>query len=283
VTNPADLTVAAAGRALRSGDLTATDLTEAVLHRAAITESHLHAYLTLDQDSLGGTVYKYPRGKIVMTQPVELPIAGKMHFKETSKEELLAFWKEIEAQTKIRVQYHELVAGIKVQGSGFEVKTNRGAYSTDKVLLAIGRRGTPRKLGVPGEEDPKVVYQLIDPDQYAGQKVLVVGGGDSALEAALAIADADGAEVSLSYRGDAFSRAKAKNRQLVDEYAAASRIDLYLSSNVTRIKPREVELEQQGESIRLDNEAIIVNAGGILPTGFLKEIGISVDTKFGTA
>ena len=128
-----------------------------------------------------------------------------------------------------------------------------------------------------------MVYQLIDPDQYARQKVLIVGGGDSALEAALAIADVEGTEVSLSYRGEAFSRAKAKNRQLVDEYAAASRIDLYLSSNVTRIKPREVELEQQGESIRLDNEAIIVNAGGILPTGFLKEIGISVDTKYGTA
>lgn len=240
-------------------------------------------YLTMDQDSLGGTVFKYPRGKIVMTQPVELPIVGKMHFKETSKEELLAFWQEIEAKTAIRVQYQELVAGIRPTASGFELKTSRGCYTTDKVLLAIGRRGTPRKLDVPGEDLSKVVYQLIDPDQYEGQKVLVVGGGDSALEAALAIADAPGTEVSLSYRGDAFSRAKAKNRQLIDEYAAASRIDLYLSSNVTCIKPREVTLEQQGDSICLENEAIVVNAGGILPTGFLKEIGISVDTKYGTA
>lgn len=240
-------------------------------------------YLTLDQDSLGGTVFKYPRGKIVMTQPVKLPIVGNMHFKETSKEELLAFWQGIETKTSIRVQYQELVAGIKPTSSGFELKTSRGSYTTDKVLLAIGRRGTPRKLGVPGEDHPKVVYQLIDPDQYAGQKVLVVGGGDSALEAALAIADADGTEVSLSYRGDAFSRAKAKNRQRVDEYAAASRIQLYLSSNVTSISPRQVVLDQSGQSHALENEAIIVNAGGILPTGFLKEIGISVDTKYGTA
>ena len=240
-------------------------------------------YLTLDQDSLGGTVYKYPRGKIVMTQPVKLPLAGKMHFRETSKEELLDFWQQVEGSTGIRIQYQELVAGIEATQSGFEIKSSRGRYTADKVLLAIGRRGTPRKLDVPGEDHPKVVYQLIDPDQYAGQKVLVVGGGDSALEAALAIADADGAEVSLSYRGEAFSRAKAKNRERVDEYAAASRISLYLSSNVTSIEPRGVVLEQQGESISLENEAIIVNAGGILPTGFLKDIGISVDTKYGTA
>ncbi len=240
-------------------------------------------YLTLDQDSLGGTVYKYPRGKIVMTQPVRLPLAGKMHFRETSKEELLGFWRQVEASTGIRVRYHELVAGIEASAGGFAIKSSRGRYTADKVLLAIGRRGTPRKLGVPGEDHPKVVYQLIDPEQYAGQKVLVVGGGDSALEAALAIADADGAQVSLSYRGEAFSRAKAKNRERVDEYAAASRISLYLSSNVTSIEPNGVVLEQQGESISLDNEAIIVNAGGILPTGFLKDIGISVDTKYGTA
>lgn len=240
-------------------------------------------YLTLDQDSLGGTVFKYPRGKIVMTQPVKLPLAGKMHFRETSKEELLGYWQQIEASTGIRIKYHELVAGIEATASGFEVKSSRGRYTADKVLLAIGRRGTPRKLGVPGEDHPKVVYQLIDPEQYAGRRVLVVGGGDSALEAALAIADADGAEVSLSYRGEAFSRAKAKNRERVDEYAAASRISLYLSSNVTSIEPGGVVLERQGESISLENEAIIVNAGGILPTGFLKDIGISVDTKYGTA
>ena len=240
-------------------------------------------YLTVDQDSLGGTVFKYPRGKIVMTQPVRLPIVGKMHFKETSKEELLAFWQEIETRTSIRVQYQELVAGITRTASGFEMKTSRGCYTTDKVLLAIGRRGTPRKLGVPGEDHPKVVYQLIDPEQYAGRKVLVVGGGDSALEAALAIADADGTEVSLSYRGDAFSRAKAKNRQRIDEYAAASRIQLFLSSNVTSISPRQVVLDQSGDSHCLENEAVIVNAGGILPTGFLKEVGISVETKYGTA
>lgn len=240
-------------------------------------------YLTLDQESLGGTVYKYPRGKIVMTQPVDLPITGKMHFKETTKEELLEFWQGVKDKTGIRISYQELVSNITSQGAGFELKTSRGHYTADKVLLAIGRRGTPRKLGVPGEDFPKVVYSLIDPEQYAGKKVLIVGGGDSALEAALSIADAGGTEVSISYRSDSFSRAKAKNRERIDQYAAASRIELYLSSNVTSISPQEVVLEQKGEIISIANEAVIVNAGGILPTGFLKEIGISVETKYGTA
>ena len=239
-------------------------------------------YLTVDQDSLGGTVFKYPRGKVVMTQPVDLPIAGKMYFKETSKEDLLEFWKEIEIKTGIKIQYQELVADISVVDSGYEINTNRGSYTTDSILLAIGRRGTPRKLGVPGEDHPKVVYQLIDPEQYLGQKVLIVGGGDSALEAALAIADVDGTEVSISYRSDSFSRAKAKNRDRVHEYAVASRIKLFLSSNVTSITPNEVLLEQQGQAVTIANEAVIVNAGGILPTGFLKQTGIIVDTKFGT-
>ena len=240
-------------------------------------------YLAIDQDSLGGTVFKYPRGKIVMTQPIDLPIVGKMHFTETSKEDLLQFWQEIEDKTGIKIQYNTMVASISTLDAGFEVKTSQGEYTADKILLAIGRRGTPRKLGVAGEDLPKVVYQLIDPDQYVGQKVLIVGGGDSALEAALSIADADGTEVSVSYRSDSFSRAKAKNRERIDEYASTSRIKLYLSSTVASISEREVLLDQKGETVKIANDAVIVNAGGILPTGFLKETGISVETKFGTA
>ncbi|HUV22223.1 MAG TPA: NAD(P)-binding domain-containing protein [Gammaproteobacteria bacterium] len=239
-------------------------------------------YLTIDQDSLGGTVFKYPRGKIVMTQPVELPLVGKMHFEETSKEELLEFWQQTEAKSGIKIHYGELVADISALDPGYAIASSGGSYSTDTVLLAIGRRGTPRKLGVPGEDQSKVVYQLTDPDQYTGQQVLIVGGGDSALEAALAIADAGGA-VSVSYRSDSFSRAKAKNRERIEAYAEAGKLKLYLSSNVTSITPQEVLLEQKGEAVKIANEAVIVSAGGILPTGFLRQMGIEVDTRYGTA
>ncbi len=240
-------------------------------------------YLTLDQDSLGGTVYQYPRGKIVMTQPVELPLIGKMQFKETTKEALLDFWRGVEKKTEIKINYNEIVANVENTNNGFSVKTNRGEYLTDKILLSIGRRGTPRKLDVPGEDLPKVVYQLIDPEQYINQKVLIVGGGDSALEAALAIADVTGSEVSLCYRSDSFSRAKAKNRDRVDAYSREGKIKLYMSSSPTKIDETQVTLECNGKPIVVANNAVIINAGGILPTGFLKQIGIKVDTKYGTA
>jgi thioredoxin reductase len=240
-------------------------------------------YLTLDQDSLGGTVFQYPRGKIVMTQPVELPLVGTMHFKEITKEKLLEFWRGVEAQTGMDIKYQEIVANIGTLQQGFEIKTNKGVYLTDKVLLAIGRRGTPRKLGIPGEDLPKVVYRLIDPAQYINQKVMIVGGGDSALEAALSIADEKGTTVSVSYRSDSFSRAKGKNRDRIEQYAADDKIKLYLSSSPRSIDENAITLVSHDEEIVVPNDAVIINAGGILPTGFLKQIGIQVDTKYGTA
>lgn len=242
-------------------------------------------FATLEQDSLGGTVAHFPRGKLVMTRPAELPIVGNMKFTETTKEKLLEFWHGVEAKTRLKVNYNERVVGIDVlpNRKGFKVRTTKAAYPTRTVLLTIGRRGTPRQLGVPGEELGKVVYRLIDPEQYRHKKVLVVGGGDSALEAAHSIAEQEGAMVALSYRSPAFSRAKPKNRQKVDDLARAGRMQVLMSSNVLEIREDSVLLEQNGKKIPLANDAVIVCAGGILPTGFLKEVGITVETKYGTA
>lgn len=240
-------------------------------------------YLTVEQDSLGGTVYNFPRGKLVMTRPVDLPIVGKVRFTETTKEKLLEFWTDVEKKTGVKISYKERVDDITPSGKGFVVKTSKGTYKTRAVLLAIGRRGTPRKLDVPGEETPKVTYRLIDPEQYTGQHVLVVGGGDSALEAATSIADQAGTTVTLSYRSDAFGRAKGKNRERVDAAVAAGRLNVMLKSTVKEITPDKVVIDHDGTLHTLSNDAIIVCAGGILPTGFLKQIGIQVDTKYGTA
>jgi thioredoxin reductase (NADPH) len=245
--------------------------------------AHKLRYLTLEQDSLGGTVAHFPRGKLVMTQPAELPLAGKMKFTEIQKEKLLSFWEGIVRKHRLRIRYSERVEAIKKNGSVFEVKTTRSAYQARAILLAIGRRGTPRRLDVPGEEQPKVVYRLIDPEQYAGQHVLVVGGGDSALEAAGSIAMETDAKVTLSYRSEAFSRAKPKNRARADAAVESRRLKLMLKSKVIEIGPDFVELEWKGERQRLKNDAVIVCAGGILPTDFLKSIGIEVETKYGTA
>ncbi|HYM34107.1 MAG TPA: NAD(P)-binding domain-containing protein [Steroidobacteraceae bacterium] len=252
---------------------------------AALTARSLRmSCITLEQESLGGAVFQYPRGKLVMTAPAEVPLVGKIRFKQTSKEELLSFWKNVEQKTGVQIRYRERVETIeRDNANGFIVRTNRGTYRTVSVLLAIGRRGTPRKLGVPGEELPKVVYRLIDPEQYAGQSVLVVGGGDSALEAAASIAEAGGKFVTLSYRGEAFQRAKQRNRERVDAAARSGKLQVVFNSNVKKIEPGFVTLDDNGNLVDLENNSVIVSAGGVLPTEFLKKVGVEVETKYGTA
>jgi thioredoxin reductase len=241
-------------------------------------------FVTIEQESLGGCVFQYPRGKLVMTQPAYVPIAGKIKFTQTSKEQLLEFWRGIEQKADLRVRYRERVDSIDRDGrDGFVVRTPLGEYRTHSVLLAIGRRGTPRKLDVPGEEQPKVVYRLIDPQQYTGQKVLVVGGGDSAIEAAIAICEVDGTAVTLSYRGDAFDRAKAKNRERIESARRAGQIAVLLNSTVQRIGRSSVALTHQSKPLEVENESVIINAGGTLPTDFLRRVGIAIETKYGTA
>lgn len=244
---------------------------------------HKLRYRIVDQeDSLGGTVYQYPRNKIVMTSPVHLPLIGKVKMTEVSKEALLEFWHGIIDKTGLSIHFRERMEAIRPDGDGFLVKTTAGEYSTRAVLLAIGRRGTPRKLGVEGEDLPKVVYRLIDPEQYQGQKVLVVGGGDSALEAALAISEQAGTQVALSYRGEVFGRVKPKNRTRLDEAQAGGHIRVMLSSTVTRITPQSVILEYGAKPVELPNDAVIISAGGVLPIDLLKKVGIHFETKHGT-
>jgi len=238
-------------------------------------------YLTLEQDSLGGTVFNFPRGKVVMTAPIVLPIFGKVNFKETTKEKLLSLWQEVEKKSGIKINYKEKMENIEPTGNGFKLTSSKADYKVKTILLSIGRRGTPRKLGVAGEELPKVVYNLIDPAQYRNKKVLVVGGGDSALEAATSIAEEEGTTVSISYRSESFSRAKEKNRKKILDAESIGKMQVLLSSNVKSITASRVELEHEGKKIEIDNDDIIVCAGGILPTPFLKEIGITVETKHG--
>ncbi len=242
-------------------------------------------YITIEQeDSLGGAIYKYPRNKVAMTKPVQLPIIGLVEMYDITKEDLLGFWQRVLRETKLKVSFNERMESISKTDNGYLVKTSRNTYQTTTVLLAIGRMGTPRKLGVPGEEQSKVVYRLIDPEQYQGLKVLVVGGGDSALEAAIAISEQPDTEVTLSYRSEAFGRVKGKNRDRLQEAQSRKRIRVELKSNVKEILPETVRLELGNEeTVEIENQAVIICAGGVLPTPFLKEIGVMVETHYGTA
>jgi thioredoxin reductase len=247
----------------------------------AAMQHRLRYRLIEQEDSLGGAVYHYPRNKIAMTAPVVLPLIGKVKMGEIQKEKLLEFWNGVVDKTGLQIAYKERMDGLAAEGSGFLVTTNNGTLRARSVLLAIGRRGTPRKLDVPGEESAKVVYKLVDAEQYRGQHVLVVGGGDSALEAALALAEQPGTTVTLSYRSEAFSRVKQKNRDRVQSAAADGTLRLALSSSVKRIDADAVMLKTaQGEE-RLPNDAVVVCAGGVLPTPLLQAAGVRFATKHG--
>ena len=242
---------------------------------------HKLRYRTIEQGDLGGTVYNFPRGKIVMTREVMLPMVGKVKITETTKEKLLEFWQKVQKDTNVKINFRERLENITRTNDGLLVKTTVGEYKTLTVLLCMGRGGTPRKLGVPGDELPKVIYRLIDPAEFAGKHVLVVGGGDSALEAAHALADEKGATVSLSYREKSFTRAKEKNRKKVEQAASEGRLTVLYESKIKEVTPDSVELDHAGKPVSIPNQTIICCLGGILPTPFLQQIGIEVQTKRG--
>ena len=250
---------------------------------AALTAKSLKLkYTVIEQDDLGGAVFKYPRGKVVMTAPVVLPLAGSVKLRETTKEALLTFWRGIVDKHQLVIRYRERIESIEPDGDGFKVRTSSTVEHCQTVLLAIGRRGTPRTLGVEGENHPKVVYQLIDPQQYRGQNVLVVGGGDSALDAAADLAAIPGTKVTLCYRGEHFVRARMSSREKIETLARQGSIRMMMPSRLRRITPRTVEIEHGGETTSLPNDAIIICAGGILPAEFLKTAGVAMETKYGT-
>jgi thioredoxin reductase len=215
-----------------------------------------------------------------MTAPLNLPGYGKIHFRDVIKEDLLHEWEKIIQKTGIKIHTQKRVDKILSSGSVFEVVAGGEKYPARNVILALGRRGTPRKLGVPGEHLAKVIYQLDDPKDFSGRNCLVVGGGDSALECALMLAEA-GARVSLSYRQKAIARAKPRNQQMIEEAIRQRRIRAFMPSVVKKITVEAVGLEADGAEKVIPNDDVIVMAGGILPFEFLKEIGIEMRTLYG--
>jgi thioredoxin reductase/Pyruvate/2-oxoacid:ferredoxin oxidoreductase delta subunit len=240
--------------------------------------------LTFEQDSLGGTVFNFPRSKIVMTSPMDLPLHGKVKLNETSKLELLTLWEKVLSKNSISIIENTKVESIVWKSGSFNVVTSSGdSYLTKKVLLAIGRRGTPRKLNIPGEQLQKVAYRLLEPELVEGKKVVVVGGGDSAIESALQLMDRN--TVHLVYRGDAFGRIKPKNNEKIKKAIAEKTVTVLFNTNLTSIEEDLVnyKVADTEQIVKLNNDLVYILAGGELPTGFLEKSGIQITRKFGEA
>lgn len=240
--------------------------------------------LTLEQDSLGGTVFTFPRKKIVMTSPMDIPLYGKVKLFETSKTELLNLWNEVLGKNEIVIKEQSKVESITFQDKRFVIETaTKEQFTARKVLLSIGRRGTPRKLNIPGELSEKVAYRLLEPELIENKKIVVVGGGDSAIETALLLTDQN--RVTLSYRGESFGRIKVANNQKIKEAISLLKIDVRFNTNLKSIEEDKVKIADllSGEVTDLENDLVYIFAGGELPTQFLEKAGIKISKKFGEA
>jgi thioredoxin reductase len=234
-------------------------------------------YLTIEQDEIGGTVAKYPRQKLVMTSPVELPLYGKFKKMELSKEDLIALWKSLLERSDFNVRTGEKVEDIQKGGDGvFTIVSNKGQYRAGAVILGLGRSGTPRKLGVKGEELPKVMYRLIETDHYINKHILIVGGGDSAVEAAMGLANQKGNNVTLSYRRESFGRIKERNSQRIQEYMRSKRVEVLFNSLPTEFHRDKAVLQIQGSTREVPNDYVWIFAGGEPPRAFLEKIGVKL-------
>ena len=241
---------------------------------------HKLNYITLERDEVGGTVAKYPRQKLVMTSPVEFPMYGKFKKMQLSKENLLAFWDMVLNRADFNVSTGEKVEDIQKGEDGiFTVITATNQHRARAVILALGRAGEPRKLGVKGEDLPKVMYRLIEADHYINKKIMVIGGGDSAVEAAMGLANQKGNQVTLSYRSAQFSRIKERNAKRIEECAKSGKVKVLFNSNPLEFKPESVIIDVAGTQQEIPNDFVWIFAGGTPPIAFLKKVGVGVGSK----
>ena len=238
------------------------------------------SYITLERDEVGGTVAKYPRQKLVMTSPVEFPMYGKFKKLQLSKENLLAFWDMVLNRADFNVCTGEKVEDIKKSEDGtFTILTANNEYRARYVILALGRAGEPKKLGVKGEELPKVMYRLIEADHYINKKIIVVGGGDSAVEAAMGLGHQTGNQVTLCYRGERFSRIKERNVKRVEDCMRTGKINVLFQTNPIEFKAESVTLDVKGIRQEISNDFVWIFAGGTPPNEFLKKIGVGFGVR----
>jgi thioredoxin reductase/NAD-dependent dihydropyrimidine dehydrogenase PreA subunit len=243
-------------------------------------------YLLLEQNSFGGTVYNFPRQKIAMTHPAKLPMVGtmKFHSNKVSKEELLAYWSEIRDKAGMKIRERTKFEGLEAKGSHFVVRTSGGEFTASKVILAMGLRGTPRKLGLPNEDLSKVTYNLLEPEQYIDRDICVVGGGNAGVEAACALSNPRlRNRVTLLVRGTALERCNEDNRRWANSLVEKNLIEVWFESSVKQIEPSFLMVERAGKNVRLDNDFLFIFAGAELPQAFLMSLGIEVEKKFGEA
>ncbi len=260
-------------------------------------------YLVLEKERPFNTIQNFPKAKFIFSEPRSIENKGNFWFDDAQKEVLVDRWDQALVDRGLVVHQPEEVTDCQRQGDVFTAQTlvaegglgsdmkrlegavyddaggAKNTYQARRVILAIGRRGSVNKLGVPGEDKEKVHYSLKDPDEHKGRKVLVVGGGDSAVEAAVSCAQS-GADVTLVYRGDAFSRAKAGNQEKLEKARSAGLLKVELKTTPVEVKDATVVLKRGNETFEIENDDVLCFIGTKLPAPFLQRLGIMMEGAF---
>ena len=241
-------------------------------------------YLVVEQNKFGGTIAHYPRAKVVMTGAIELPGYGTVRRSTMTKEKLIELWTDIRERTRLPLKEGVRITSITAEGNAWRLRGDGFQDRAANVILALGRRGAPKELGVPGEELAKVVYRVIEPDVFAQRRVLVVGGGNAAADCAIALAEQGGCRaVGLSYRRSALSRVRASVAARVDELIRQAKILPYFGTEVVSIAAEHVMLRSARGLEQIDNDHVVVQIGGTAPSELLHSIGIELVEKRGEA
>jgi thioredoxin reductase (NADPH) len=234
--------------------------------------------LCFEKDLTANTIRNFPKKKILMAEPVEMPIAGPLWVGDSSREELLEAWERMLAKAGACITTGSLLEKIEKTGGRFQVTISGKPYSCDKVILAMGNRGVPRKIGVAGEDGPNVFYNLLEADEFSGSTVTVIGAGDSAIETALAL-QRNGCQVTMLVRGDGFPKAKAKNQERIDQARAAGLVGIHFNSQPLEIGADVVSFSTDGRTHHEKSDAVFIMVGGELPFDLLESFGIAIVEK----
>jgi thioredoxin reductase len=231
-----------------------------------------------EKDLAANTIRNFPKKKVLMAEPVEMPIAGPLWVGDASREDLLDAWERMLAKAGVSITTGSRLEKIEKTGGRFQVTLSGKPYACDKVILAMGNRGVPRKLGVAGEDGPNVFYNLLAADEFSGSAVTVIGAGDSAIEAALAL-QRNGCRVAMLVRGDGFPRAKAQNQDRIAKAAAAGQIRIHFDSQPLEIGADGVTFRAGGKTLHEKSDAFFIMVGGDLPFDLLASFGIEIIEK----
>jgi putative YpdA family bacillithiol system oxidoreductase len=238
--------------------------------------------LVLEKEKIANTIENFPEGKWVYAEPDSVPPKGKLWLDGATKEDLIKRWHSIVQQNNLTVNTEEGVETITKESNVFSIKTAKTEYRARYIVLATGQRGNPRKLGVEGEDDKKIYHRLYSPKKYENEDILVVGGGNSAVEAAITLSEKN--KVTLSYRGSEFFRIFKDNREKLDSAVAQGKIKLIFNSGIKKFKSNTAVLEidhgghQEETEIPANHTFILI--GSELPVEFLKSIGLKLESDW---